>query len=264
MRSHRKIIVVDGKYAYTGGQNISDRHLLEKLLTARQARDLHFRVAGKIVDDLEHAFLEDWNYCCNYEQEISFTPRNIDNPDSTIWSRLILDGPNENRDRLNDLLMGIFSSAKNRLWISTPYFLPGRDLVGALIGAKLRGIDIRIFLPKHTNIVLVRWAMQHSLQELVARGIKVYFQPTPFVHTKAILIDANYSLIGSTNLDPRSLKLNYELGLEVFDTKFNADLTGYFQKQQETSIAATKLALQERPPWVKVRDALCWLFTPYL
>jgi len=263
-RNHRKIMVVDGVTAYTGGQNVSAKHVLGGKAKLGQTKDLHFRLQGKIVDDLERAFLKDWNHCCGITGKTVFTPSNrIDNQSST-WARLILDGPNEYRDKLNELLVGIVSSARNRLWIMTPYFLPDFDLMGALIGANLRGVDVRIYLPRTTNNFLVRWAMEHGLKRILARGFKVYMQPLPFIHTKALLIDDNYSLIGSANLDPRSLRLNYELGVEILDRRFCGELADYFSKQEQLSAQVTSIELESNPRWRTLRNAIAWLFSPYL
>ena len=238
-RNHRKIMIVDGMIAYTGGQNISAKHVVGESQLKSQTKDLHFRLEGKIVDDLERAFLKDWEYCVGNSEKAKFKPSNSLNKQSITWARLILDGPNEYQDKLNELLVGIVSSAKNRLWIMTPYFLPDFDLLGALIGARLKGVDVKIFLPQRTNNLLVRWAMQHSLQSILARGLAVYMQPLPFIHTKALLIDDNYGLIGSANLDPRSLKLNYELGVEIFSKEFCSELATYIAKQEDLSVQLT-------------------------
>lgn len=264
MRNHRKILLVDGDCAYTGGQNIGDRHLLDKADNPTPTMDLHFRLTGKIVDDLERAFLKDWNHCSGVSEKSSFSPSNINEAESRVWTRLIMDGPNENLDKLNELLLGVFSSATTRIWIMTPYFLPGIDLVGALQGAILRGVDVKILLPERTNIHLSHWAAQHNLRHLLSKGLKVYSQPAPFIHTKGILIDDNYALIGSANLDPRSLRLNFELGVEIFSEEFNQTLSNYFVTRLQSSVEIDENQIQSRRAWIKVRDALAWLLTPYL
>jgi len=146
----------------------------------------------------------------------------------------------------------------------TPYFLPGYELVGALIGARLRGIDVRIVLPARTNIHLAHWAAQHNLQHILFKRLNVYLQPEPFVHTKALIIDDNYSLVGSANMDPRSLRLNFELGVEVFSEKFNHSLHEYFERRLALCSQLNEGQLQARPYWMKLRDAIAWLFSPYL
>lgn len=266
MRNHRKLLVVDQEIAFTGGQNISDRHLVLQPDNRYKALDLHFSFVGATVIELEKTFLRDWASC---DSEFS-APRPIPNPSQSqsqspaTWTRVILDGPNENLDRLNELLVGVFSMARKRIWIMTPYFLPGYDLLGAMLGAKHRGVDVKIILPARTNLHITHWATQHSLQHIVARGLEVLLQPAPFIHTKAIVIDDDYSLIGSANLDPRSLRLNFELGVEIFGAKFNEELGRYFAKKL---LACEKLkieALQNLSLPIRIRNAIAWLFTPYL
>jgi len=264
MRNHRKILVIDEKCAYTGGQNLSDRHLIKKSNNPKCARDLHFRFTGKIVDDLTRAFIKDWNHCCEEKDRLEHTPVLENQNSSEIWTRLILDGPNENLDKLNELLVGTFAMARERLWIMTPYFLPGLDLIGALVGARLRGVDVKVLLPERTNVHLAHWASQHNLKHLLDREIPVYSLPAPFIHTKAILIDNGYSLIGSANLDPRSLRLNFELGLEVFSTEIIGKLHQYFETKLASATRVDNSHLTRKSRLIRGRNALAWLFSPYL
>lgn len=264
MRNHRKILIVDGNCAYTGGQNISTRHLVDLPNNPKCARDLHFRLTGKIVDDLERAFLTDWNHCTNKQDRNDFKADNVNRSESETWTRLILDGPNETLDQLNEVLVGMFAIAKKRIWIMTPYFLPGPDLVGALQGATLRGVDVKVLLPERTNIHLAHYAAQHNLRHILAKDISVYLQPAPFVHTKAILIDDRYGLIGSANLDPRSLRLNFELGVEVFSQSFAAQMAEYFHRHIDQARKVDEEELRRVPLPLRIRNALAWLFSPYL
>jgi len=264
MRNHRKILVVDSKVGFTGGQNIGDRHLMTNPREKHRVPDLHFRLTGKVVDELERAFLRDWVFCRGQKDAIPFQPQNENRQQAPVWTRVIMDGPNEHMDRLNDLLIGIISTAKTRVWIMTPYFLPGPDIVAALVGAKLRGVDIKILLPARNNIFLVHWAMQKVLPYFVKKGIEVRLQPGSFIHTKALIIDHDYALIGSANLDARSLRLNFELNLEVFSETVNEELTHYFEKKLKASKAVTEEALKAVPVIKRLRNALAWLFSPYL
>lgn len=264
MRNHRKILVVDSKLGFTGGQNIGNRHLMTNPSEKHRVPDLHFCLTGKVVDELERAFLRDWVFCRGHKDTPAFEPANENRQEAPIWTRVIMDGPNEYLDRLNHLLIGIISTAETRVWIMTPYFLPGPDIVAALVGAKLRGVDIKILLPARNNIFMVHWAMQKILPYFVKKSIDVRLQPGSFIHTKALIIDRDYALIGSANLDARSLRLNFELNLEVFSEKVNQELTRYFEKKLETSEPVTEQALKAVPLIKQIRNALAWLFSPYL
>ncbi len=264
MRNHRKILVVDGRLAFTGGQNIGARQLAESQTDHGRITDLHFKFTGKIVDELERAFLRDWYYAHGKKDPQAFIPVNANPTRSKIWTRLVLDGPNEYLDRLNDLLVGIISTARQRVWIMTPYFLPGPDIAAALVGARLRGVDVKLVLPSKNNIFLVHWASQNILPYYLEKDIAIYFQPPPFAHTKALVIDDQYSLVGSANLDARSLRLNFELGVEVFDRELNQQLAEYIDNkvQQASRLVDSQLKSVSLPS--RVRNAIAWLFSPYL
>ncbi len=264
MRNHRKLLIVDGVYAFTGGQNIGDRHLAERLENVDRVHDIHFRLTGKIVDELEWAFWKDWYYCTQCPDIPQFQGSNLNLTSAPIWSRLVLDGPNKDLDKLNNLMLGVISSAQSHVRIMSPYFLPTFDMIGALIAAYLRGVKVTILLPGKNNIMLAHWASQNILRQILEQDIEIYYQPAPFVHSKIMLIDGHYSLIGSANIDPRSLRLNYELGVELFSEPLNKQLTEYFEKRKENSVRVTREEINARSLPVRIRDSLAWLFSPYL
>lgn len=264
LRSHRKLLIVDNDFAFTGGANIGDRHLAARTDRAHRVLDIHFRLSGRIVDELEWAFRRDWHYCRETRELRPFTHTNPPRPDAPVWSRLVLDGPNKALDRLNDLMIGVIGAAQQRVWIMTPYFLPTLDLLGALIGARLRGVDVQILLPGENNIKPAHWASRNILRQVLANDIPIHYQPPPFVHSKLLLIDAQYSLIGSANWDPRSLRLNYELAVELFSAQVNTQLAAYFEGRLALSSPVTADEIARRPLLEQLRDSLAWLFSPYL
>ncbi len=264
MRSHRKVLVVDGVFAFTGGANIGIRHLSERLGHWDRAMDIHFRMRGRIVDELEWAFRRDWHYCQGTRHLGPFRHCNRMHADAPAWSRLILDGPNKDLDRINDLILGVVSAARHKVWIMTPYFLPTLDLIGALHAAYLRGVDVQILLPGYNNIKPAHWACRNFLRQVLKYDIDVFYQPPPFVHSKLLLIDDQYALIGSANLDPRSLRLNYELGVELFSSDLNAQLSRYFSARREQARRVTREEIERRSLPERLRDSLAWLFSPYL
>lgn len=264
MRSHRKLLIIDGEWAFTGGQNIGDRHLANKLENPHRVLDIHFQFRGKIIDELEWAFLRDWYYCSHTKHPPPFEASNTADPDANIWARLVLDGPNRDLDKLSHLIMGVISAATREVLIMTPYFLPTFDLMGALIAAQLRGLKVQIVVPGHNNIKPVHWAMQNTLKQLLESGLDIRYQPAPFVHSKLLLIDGEYALIGSANIDPRSLRLNYEMGLEIFSKDVNRQLREYFVARAERSTPITLEQINNRTLAARLRDSLAWLFSPYL
>ena len=146
----------------------------------------------------------------------------------------------------------------------TPYFLPPKAMLFALKSARYRGVDVRIILPGRNNLPFVHWATQHILEDLIQAGITIAFQPEPFCHTKLLLIDDAYVHLGSANLDNRSLRLNFELTLEVFDRALNRALTRHFETVMAGSRMATVDELRARSLPARMRDAFFWLFSPYL
>lgn len=264
MRSHRKLLIVDEHYAFTGGANIGSRHLCDQLDNPNRVLDIHFRLRGRIVDELEWAFRRDWYHCNGTRDMGPFQYCNPNRSEAPVWSRLVLDGPNKERDRLNDIMMGVISAARTRVWIMTPYFLPTLDLSGAIIAAHLRGVDVQIMLPGLNNIKPAHWASRNILRQILQTDIAIYYQPAPFIHSKLLLIDDCYALIGSANMDPRSLRLNYELGVELFSNDVNAKLSDYFSIKRETSTRVTRQEIDSRSLPIQLRDSFVWLFSPYL
>ena len=260
LRNHRKILVVDSEVAFTGGMNIGGRHVAcddgSYIMT-----DVHFRLHGPVVSELEGAFCDDWRFVTGETLE----PRPIDaRQRGKATCRLIMDDPGENLDRLAMVIRGVVSAARNQVDIMTPYFLPSRELIAALQAARSRGVRVRIVLPEKNNLFYVHWATRNMLWELLMWDIEVRFQPAPFCHSKLLLVDDDYALIGSANLDPRSLRLNFELGVEVFDPELVSHIRGHTDKICSVSRPVTLEEVDNRGLLARFRDSLAWLFSPYL
>jgi cardiolipin synthase A/B len=262
LRNHRKLLIVDGRIGFTGGMNLGDRHLAADLNNPSRVEDLHFRIHGPVVAQMEQVFLADWSFCAGSSSPA--IEENIELHPGAALCRTLVDGPNEDMDRLAMILVGSVSMARKRVFLMTPYFLPSRELIGALQSAALRGVDVRVVLPWKNNLPYIKWAGENMLWELLQYNVRVYYQPPPFVHTKLFLVDDFYSVIGSANIDPRSLRLNFEMSLEIFDQAINADLTERFMSAVSISRERTLEEVDGRSLPVRFRDSLCWLFTPYL
>ena len=154
--------------------------------------------------DLEEAFYIDWDYCGGRgsSRDVASTPAPAADNRGDVAARLVLDGPNEDLDKLNDILAGVISAATRRVWIMTPYFLPDAELIGILQAASLRNVDVKVVLPSQNNIPVVHWATRHLLWQLLNYGIEIHYQAPPFSHSKLLVVDDLYSLVGSANLDP--------------------------------------------------------------
>lgn len=261
LRNHRKILVADGEIGFTGGMNIGDRHLTADETRVSRVVDTHFRVAGPVVRRMALTFLDDWRFCTG--EETAPEPGLAADAGDALC-RVIADGPNEEMDKLSMILVGAVSIARSRIAVMTPYFLPSREMIAALQSAALRGVRVSIILPAKNNLPFVHWATRNLLWELVQRGVRVYYQPPPFVHTKLLLVDHAYVQVGSANLDPRSLRLNFELNLEVFDEAFAHRVAAHVEEVRKRSHELTLEELDSRPLPVRLRDALAWLFSPYM
>jgi len=263
LRNHRKLMVVDGREAFTGGMNIRGRHLLSETNPAQAMLDIHFSVQGPVVADLQRSFLEDWFFVTGARLDLPiFFP--ILEPAGNAMVRSISDGPDKDFRKLEQIIMGALSCSTRSVSIMTPYFIPERSMIASLITAALRGVQIRIVLPGLNNLPFVQWASQALLEELLVNGIKVYYQPPPFVHSKLLLVDEIWSLIGSANLDTRSLRLNFELNLSVLDAEFASGVRRHFEHAILHSREITLNEIKNRPLPVKLRDSFFHLFTPYL
>jgi len=260
LRNHRKILIVDSVIGFTGGMNISERHLVET--TVREPTvDLHFRLTGSVVSQLEAIFIEDWRFITHQ----NIQPISIQHAESgQVFCRCISDGPNEDLDKISLTMMGEISVAEREVLIITPYFLPPREMIASLQSAALRGVDVAIILPIKSNLRFIDWATRNLLWELLQHDVKIYYQPLPFAHTKLFVVDGVYAQIGSANLDPRSLRLNFELNLELYSAEFVEQLADYSRNIRQASREITLKEVDERRLAVRLRDAACWLFMPYL
>ena len=146
----------------------------------------------------------------------------------------------------------------------TPYFIPTRAQLAAINTAALRGVRVEILLPEKNNLPYVAWATNAFLFELLEHNVQIYFQPPPFVHSKLLLIDAEYALIGSANIDPRSLRLNFEFNVEIFDDDTVSELIGHFDQCQSKSRQVSLEEMDQRSMPLRLRDSFCKLFSPYL
>jgi cardiolipin synthase A/B len=265
LRNHRKIMVVDNRIGFTGGMNIGDRHLAGNLSNPLRVEDIHFRVYGPVIAQMAQVFLADWNFCGgNVQSSGPEMSSHLIGHNGNALCRTVVDGPNEDIDKLAMIFVGAAAAARKRIYIMTPYFLPAMDLVGALQAAALRGVEVAILLPSKSNLPYVKWASDNMLWMLLKKGVRIFYQPPPFVHSKIFMVDDYYTVIGSPNIDPRSLRLNFEMALEVYDPALNHSLAARFITARSNSREISLADMDGRALPIKIRDALCWLFSPYL
>jgi phosphatidylserine/phosphatidylglycerophosphate/cardiolipin synthase-like enzyme len=179
-------------------------------------------------------------------------------------ARAISDGPDEDLDCMRWAFLGAVGCARRSVRVVTPYFLPDEPLITALNAAALRGVDVQLVLPERANLRLVQWAMQGELWKILPHGCRVWLTPPPFDHSKLMTVDGSWSLLGSANWDPRSLRLNFEIGVECYDRALASQLDAWTAERIAVARRLDASALAARPGPVRLRDAVARLLAPYL
>ncbi|MDP3856947.1 MAG: phospholipase D-like domain-containing protein [Stagnimonas sp.] len=272
LRNHRKLLCVDGQLAYLGGINIGDHHLLAGwpglLPGASAARmtatDLHFQIEGPVCRQLAEVYAEDWQASGGEPLALPATEPPPPASSGQASCRVITDGPNTEVGRLQLLMLGALANARRRVRIMTPYFIPTPELSGALQSAAMRGVAVEILIPERGDNPWLDAATRRWLGQLLHHRVRVWRRPAPFAHAKLFLVDEHYALIGSANLDPRSLRLNFELMLEVYDQALLANLHQHYGAVAAGSPELSEAELLARPLGRRLRDSLWWLLSPYL
>jgi cardiolipin synthase len=226
-------------------------------------QDLHFRVEGPVVSELQEAFANDW----------AFTMKEI--LDGEIWfpelkesgnviARAITDGPDADFENARWTLLAALAEAQTSVKILTPYFLPDNALVTALNLASLRGVRVDIILPAKNNLPPVHWASRAMWWQVLERGCHIWLTPPPFDHSKLMIVDGHWVLFGSANWDARSLRLNFELNVECYGREFADEMELVIQKKLHGAHEVTLAEVDARTVPGKLRDAIARLFSPYL
>lgn len=262
LRNHRKILVVDGEVGFTGGMNISANHWFSTQ-PSTPVHCLHFEVRGPVVTDMQRAFATDWAFTTRERLQGApwFAPPV---PRGSLLARGVTDGPDADIDHMRQVILGSLAAARQRVRIVTPYFLPDEVVLSTLQTTALRGVTVDIVLPARSNLPLLDWAMRPQCDELLAAGCRIHLTPPPFDHGKLFVVDDDWALIGSTNWDARSLRLNFEYNLECYDEALVAALDPLIDGRiaQATLLDADTLARQSLP--ARLRNRLVWLLSPYL
>ena len=229
-RNHKKIVVIDGRIGYTGGINIRDDHM-GKSRRLSPWRDTHIRIVGNAVHDLQIAFFNDWRYCKNISSSMNslisegYFPRLGNFGD--VGCQVITSGPDLPNQPIKESLLKMILSAKDKIYIQTPYFIPDESMLSALKIAKMSGVDIKIMIPSKPDKKFVYAATLSFVKDLIPTGIEFY-RYDGFLHAKSIIIDDKVVSIGSCNFDNRSFALNFEISAFLFNAEFVDQNLNYF------------------------------------
>lgn len=257
LRNHRKILSIDGETAFVGGLNIDKGNIL-KIAPRRPVQDIHFEIRGPVIRQIDGVFCDDWKFSTNRDLKLPESP--IENAGQVI-GRVLPDGPDENYLKLVWTLLGAINAAEKNIRIATPYFIPDDILTSALQAASLRGVEVEVIVPQKNNIWFFDWAMRANFKKFLTYGLKMYLSKPPFAHTKLFLVDDQWSFIGSSNWDARSLILNFEINLECYEAALNAELSEFFESYKATSVSVSK---GEDSLPRQLLNNLVRLFSPYL
>lgn len=262
LRNHRKILVVDGRLGFTGGMNVRVSHLV--LGTSKhKEQDVQFRLEGPVVEHLQEAFVDDWAFTTAEELlgEKWFPKAKAA---GKVAARGVPFDPGEKLDTYRNLLVAAVGVARRSIRIVTPYFLPEASLVTALNVAAMRGVEVDILIPAKGDHKGVAWATEAMLWQVLIRGCRVWKTAPPFDHSKLIVVDGAWSFFGSMNVDPRSMRLNFEFNVEAYDRALGAQVEAIVLEKRGAAKPVTLKQVDSRPILIKVRDGIARLFMPYL
>ena len=260
LRTHKKILVVDGKIGFTGGINVADQNLMATH-PKDPVQDTHFRIEGPILAQLVFAFARDWAFVTDEDLDGDNWFPSLDTRGDTL-ARVVTAGPDEDLEKVEFAVLQAIACSRDSIRVMTPYFLPDERLMTALSLAAMRGVDVQVVIPEKGNHRLLDWAVRANIGPLLKDGVKVWRCPPPFRHSKVMVVDGAWSLIGSSNWDMRSFRLNFELCVEAYDPKLSAALEALVAENK-----VKRLELEEinaRNLVIRMRDAGARLLLPYL
>ncbi|MCD8043282.1 MAG: cardiolipin synthase [Tannerellaceae bacterium] len=260
-RNHRKIVVIDGKVGYTGGMNVKNEYVYG--VKWGIWRDLHMRITGPAAQGLQSIFIVDWYFCRKeYLQSPTLLPP-VDNYGKTLIQVVSAEPLGIHRNIMSGMFKAI-AQAKQRILIQTPYFVPSSSLMAALQTAAMGGVQITFILPRKSDNQKVQYAANSYLQQLLVCDIKIFQYNKGFIHSKMMIIDDDLTIAGSSNMDIRSLELNFEDMLFIYDKEVTAQATQIFLNDLDDSVELKKEAWMKRPKRQKFIDAFFRLFSPFL
>jgi len=216
-RNHRKIVIIDGLRAFVGGHNVGNEYLSGHPRLGPW-RDTHVDVSGPVVKAIQFCFLEDWYWAVNEVPDFHWQIQKAEGGEESAL--LIASGPADDLETCGLMFTQAINSAKDRIWIASPYFVPDWQIIAALKLAVLRGVDVRILLPEKPDHRIVNLATFSFYSSIIPAGIKLYRYKPGFLHQKVFLVDHTCAAVGTANLDNRSFRLNFELTLLNFDKTF--------------------------------------------
>lgn len=264
-RTHRKIVVIDGQTGYTGGMNIARRY--RDGINHGAWRDTQLRIIGPAVSQLEVSFLSDWRFCTKelLDDPCFFPTQTITQSGNQAIVQIVTSGP---MDEWNTVMQGMvqaMAQSRHYLYLQTPYFTPPHPVLLAIRNAALAGVDVRLMVPAASDRgAITRLASQSYFRDLLPAGVKIYLYTNGFLHAKTIVCDDDFTTIGSTNLDPRSLEQNFEVNAFIYDNEIAMRQRDIFLDDQQHCTLVDPDLWQQRPRLQKFLESSARILTPIL
>lgn len=262
-RNHRKLVIIDGKTGYIGGFNIGDEYLgLNKKFGFW--RDTHLRIFGKAVFAMQTRFILDWNQASS--NKISYANRLFPeiSPVGNTDVQIVSSGPDSEWEQIKYGYLKLINSAKDYIYIQTPYFIPDSSVLDALKVAALSGVDVRLMIPNKPDHIFVYWATYSNVGELLKTGARVYMYENGFIHAKTLLADGKIATVGTANIDVRSFRLNFEVNAFLYDQTLVQELVHIFDEDTKQSRELTYQQYLTRPFMIRFKESISRLLSPIL
>lgn len=265
LRQHRKIAIIDNHIAYTGSMNIVDPRFFKQDKHVGEWVDIMIRMHGPISALMSTIFVSDWELETGKKISLPKITDFAEKPeDKKHIMQLIPSGPGYTDNMIHQALLTAIYSAQEEIIFTTPYLVPSDDLLHAMCTAAQRGVKVSIIIPQKNDSIMVNWASRAFFSDLLDSGVKLYQFENNLLHTKSVLIDKQLSLVGTVNLDMRSLWLNFEVTAVIDDTEFAEKLDNLLQSYFNQSIEIAASDWQKRPFWQHITERLFYFFAPLL
>jgi cardiolipin synthase len=267
-RNHRKIIVIDGIKSFIGGINVSDRYRNDiKSKNKLYWRDTHLMIDGPATVYLQYLFLCDWNFCSEnkLQYEANYFPQNFKTQDiQNEVVQIVPSGPDSKLPVIFYSLMEAIGSAREKVLITSPYFIPGESLIDALIIVAKSGIEVKLLIPGVSDSKMVNAAARSFYTEILQHGVRIFTYEKGFVHAKTMIIDDDLSVVGSANMDYRSFDLNFEVNAMLYSKEITSQLQNAFEEDLKHSREINANDWLNRPRYIHLWEKLVRLLSPFL
>jgi cardiolipin synthase len=265
LRNHRKLLIADGRKAFTGGMNIGKKYMGPRT-SKEQWRDIAAVIEGPALPDLQALFLDDWAFATGE----TLPPGDLFPPLSRLTGgtpppcalQIAASGPDREARPIYEGVFTAFAAARRRIWIETPYFVPDDGIGAALRNAALRGVDVRLIVPAASDLRIVSLAGRSYFDDMMASGVRIHLYRPTNLHSKVLVVDDDVGVIGSPNVDMRSFFLNFELGVFLYDRPQIEALANGFLKDLERSVSIDPVRFARRSRSLQLLEDTCRIFSP--